>query len=60
MHGLSASCWHSFCIATAKDISEVLEAYRQNSEKEFSDEELAFGRAVCCLKHICNVKVGMG
>ena len=59
MGEMSAIFWHSFCIATDKDISEVVEAYRQISIKEFSDEELAFGRAVCCLRHLCIYKVEM-
>ena len=47
-------------IATSQEVSEVVKAYRQSLLKGFNDEELEFAKAVCCLRQICAVKVGLG
>ena len=46
-------------VATDAEVSEVVKAYRQSSAKGFNDEELEFAKAVCCLRQICAVKVGL-
>ena len=49
-------------VATDRDkrFREMVAEYRKHARNEFSDEDLEFARAVCCLKLICVVKVGHG
>ena len=58
MWDVSQPSFDALLIATNQEVGEVVATYRQTSRKEFSQEELKFARAMCCLRQICVVKVG--
>ena len=43
-----------------QQVRELVTEYRQHARNGFSEEDLEFAKAVCCLKLICVVKVGHG
>lgn len=49
----------SFYTASEAEVKEVVTAYRQTAVEGFNAKELAFAEAVCCLRLLSVLKVGL-